>query len=76
MEIEHIVWQDYYGGDVYGIIDLEIIWHGGDKDRVVMQGHFIDDGRGEFNNHVCNLSIDENTTGVAAVRPIRVGKIV
>ncbi len=41
MEVEHIVWDRApHEGRISGILELEVFWHGGGEDVVVIQGTF------------------------------------
>jgi len=77
MKIEHIVWKDYHWGEtVSGILEIEIVWHGGGSDTFVAQGTYINKGRGEFINNLVGLKVNEDTMGVSGVNCLRVGEIV
>ena len=77
MKVEHIVWEDWNYTDkhVYGILEIEIYWHGGGTDTLVMQGTYTNrGGRGMFANSF--IAIDEDTEGVSGVSLRRIGTIV
>lgn len=76
MKIEHIVWENCNWTDkkVSGILEIEVYWHGGGTDTVIMEGTYINNGRGSFTNHF--VSIDENTTGLSGISLRRIGTIV
>jgi hypothetical protein len=76
MEIEHIVWEDwnYTDKNIHGILELEIYWHGGGTDIIIMQGTYTHNGRGKFANSF--VTIDGDTMGVSGVSLRRVGTIV
>lgn len=75
MKIEHIVWEDWNYTDkkVHGILEIEVYWHGGGTDIVIMEGTFISDGRGSFTNQF--VSINEDTMGVSGISLRRIGTI-
>lgn len=74
MKVEHIIWEDYsYDPSVSGILELEIYWHGGDKDIFIMQGTYYSLGRGSFKNTF--VTIDENTMGVSGISLLRIGHL-
>ena len=75
MKIEHIVWEDSCHDDVSkGILEIEVYWHGGGTTVILMQGTYVNNGRGSFSNEF--VTIDYNTMGVSGVGLRRVGKIV
>jgi hypothetical protein len=76
MQIEHIVWEDWNYTDkkLTGILDIEVYWHGGGTDTVIMQGTYTHDGRGKFANSF--VTISEDTMGVSGVSLRRIGTIV
>lgn len=76
MKVEHIVWEDWNRSDkhVYGILEIDIHWHGGGTDTLIMQGSYVNNGRGKFVNSF--MAIDENTEGVSGVSLRRIGTIV
>lgn len=74
MKVEHIIWEDYsYDPSVSGILELEIYWHGGGTDLIIMQGTYTSLGRGSFKNTF--VTIDENTMGVSGISLRRVGHL-
>jgi hypothetical protein len=75
MKIEHIIWEEWNYTDkkVFGILELDIHYHGGGTDRVIMQGTYINMGRGMFANQF--VTIDEDTMGVSNVSLLRIGTI-
>lgn len=78
MKIEHIVWEDSYdytADKVSGLLEIEVIWHGGGTDRIIAEGTFFTKGRGQFKNGVLG-TVDEDTMGVSGVHLRRVGTIV
>lgn len=77
MKVEHIVWEEwnYTDKNVYGILEIEVYWHGGGTDTVIMQGTYVNiGGRGMFTNAF--ITVDENTEGVSGVSLRRIGTIV
>jgi len=76
MQVEHIVWEEwnYTDKNVFGILELDIHWHGGGTDRVIMQGTYTAIGRGMFTNQF--VTVDEDTMGVSGVTLKRIGTIV
>ena len=79
-EVEHIVWEDRIykdvGEKIYGLCEIELIWHGGGSDRYIAQGTYEFTDRGRFtHSHGLGMTIDENTMGLAGVNLIRVGTI-
>lgn len=77
MKVEHIVWEEwnYTDKNVYGILEIDVHWHGGGTDTLIMQGTYTNrGGRGVFANSF--MSIDENTMGVSGISLRRVGTIV
>jgi hypothetical protein len=76
MQVEHIVWEDwnYTDKNVFGILELDIHWHGVGTYRVVMQGTYTATGRGMFTNQF--VTVDEDTMGVSGVTLKRIGTIV
>ncbi len=41
MEVEHIVWERApNSGQISGILEVKVYWHGGGKDILVIQGTF------------------------------------
>ncbi len=80
MKIEHIIWKDfnYYLSDktVSGLLEIEVVWHGGGSDTFVAEGIYTDTGRGEFVNRLIGVCINEETMGVSGVHCLRVGEIV
>jgi hypothetical protein len=75
MQVEHIIWEDwnYTDKNVFGILELDIHWHGGGTDRVIMQGTYTATGRGMFTNQF--VTIDDDTMGVSGVSLLRYGYI-
>ena len=75
MKIEHIIWEDwnYIDKNVFGILELEIHYHGGGTDRTIMQGTYVGRRRGMFANQF--VTIDENTMGVSGISLLRIGTI-
>lgn len=74
MKVEHIIWEDYsYEDKVSGILELEIYWHGGGTNLIIMQGTYTSLGRGCFKNTF--VTIDENTISVSGVSLRRVGHL-
>ncbi len=77
MKIEHIIWEDYdWDETVSGILEIEIIWHGGGSDKLIAQGTYTSKGRGEFINNLVGIKVNEDTMGVAGVNCLRIGEIV
>lgn len=77
MKVEHIVWEDwnYTDKNVYGILELDVHWHGGGTDTIIMQGTYVNrGGRGMFANSF--MAIDEDTMGVSGITLRRIGQIV
>lgn len=74
MQVQHIVWEDYNGGEVKGILDIEVIWHGGGRDKIIIQGTY--DGHNDITNAVFGLMDFGNMVGVAGISVIRVGQFV
>jgi len=75
VQIEHIVWEDWNYDDkkVSGILELEVYWHGGGTDIVIMEGTYTHDGRGKFVNSF--VTIDEDTMGFSGMTLRRIGQI-
>ena len=75
MNVEHIIWEDWNWTDknVTGILELEVYWHGGGTDIIIMEGTYVNNGRGKFVNTF--VTIDEDTTGVSGITLRRIGKI-
>lgn len=78
--VEHIVWEDRIykdvGEKVYGLCEIELIWHGSGSDHHIVQGTYEFTANGRFTNHALGIKLDENTVGLAGVNLIRVGTIV
>ena len=75
MKVEHIVWQDYNHGDVKGILELNIAWHGSDSTICIMEGTYFEKNRC-FQNFALGIKIDGDTLGVSGVSVNRVGQLV
>jgi hypothetical protein len=77
MQIEHIIWNDYdWDETVSGILEIEIVWHGGGSDTFISQGVYTNKGCGEFTNIIIGIKVNEDTMGVSGVNCLRVGEIV
>ena len=76
MNVEHIVWEDWNWTDknLNGILEIEVHWHGGGTDVIIMQGTYINNGRGKFINSF--ITISEDTMGVSGITLRRIGTIV
>jgi hypothetical protein len=76
MKVEHIIWEDWNWTDknVYGILELEVYWHGGGSSIIIMEGTYVNNGRGKFVNSF--VAIDEDTEGVSGITLRRIGRIV
>lgn len=76
MNVEHIIWEDWNWTDknVTGILELEVYWHGGGTDIIIMEGTYVNNDRGKFVNSF--VTIDEDTEGVSGITLRRIGQIV
>lgn len=76
MEINHIIWRDINWSDqkVQGLLELDLIYHGGGKDRILIEGTFDLTTDKLIPAGSCFFKID--TTGVAGIHLQRVGEIV
>ena len=75
MKVEHIVWEDSYdytADRIYGLLEIEVYWHGGGSDCVIAEGTFYTKGRGRFENRILG-TVSEDTMGVSGVSLRRVG---
>lgn len=77
MKIEHIVWKDCANSDKrqVGLLDIEVVWHGGRTEQFIAQGYYYPENGGQFSNN-CGFTIDTKQLGVAAVTCVRSGRIV
>lgn len=83
MKVEHVIWEvpesDASG---FGLLEVDIHYHGGGMDRVLLEGSFksVQDGmltRTVVTVRVLNTVLDENEmAGVSAIYINRVGTIV
>jgi hypothetical protein len=75
MKIELIVWEDSYdytAERIYGLLEIEVYWHGGGSDCIIAEGTFYTKGRGRFENRILG-TVSEDTMGVSGVILRRVG---
>jgi hypothetical protein len=76
MKIEHIVWEDWNYTDkkVFGILEIEVHWHGGGTDKFIMEGTYSNKDRGLFTNRIMG-TLSSDTEGVSNVSLLRIGTI-
>lgn len=77
-QVEHIVWETHWDSSdiLYGICEIQVCWHGGDSDVIVLQGSYYA-SINQFKNDFMALNQDTmDAMGISGISLKRIGRII